>query len=376
MPSQIKRVLIVGAGMAGLTLAISLRRQGITPDIVERQAAWPVHGAGIYLLGNAMRALGSLGLAEEVARNGTPILSQTILTDRGRKLTVIDTASVWAGCGPCIGIRRADLQAALVKALGDSEVRFSTTIEAISQNGQFATVQFNDGASRDYDLVVGADGIRSSVRKLVFGNTQPRFCGQVGWRFIVKCPQGISGWTLFAGSEQAFIIIPVGVGLAYCYSDLSVAHAIEDPIEGRLERLRSRFKGFAGPVQEALAQLTSSEQIHFGAIEDILQEPWSIGNTLLIGDAAHGTSPNMASGAAMAFEDALVLSRTIGAGVNSAQVISDYTEARIGRIRWLHEQTHARDRIRNLPTSVRNLMSRFLAKAVYRKNYLPFLTEI
>jgi 2-polyprenyl-6-methoxyphenol hydroxylase-like FAD-dependent oxidoreductase len=157
--SQIKRILIVGAGMAGLTLAIALRRQGITPDIVERQPAWPVHGAGIYLLGNAMRALDSLGLAEEVARSGTPILSQTMLNDRGRKFTVIDTTSVWGGCGPCIGIRRADLQATLVNALGDLEVRFGTTIEAISQNTQFATVQFSDETHREYDLVVGADGI-------------------------------------------------------------------------------------------------------------------------------------------------------------------------------------------------------------------------
>ena len=374
--SQIKRILIVGAGMAGLTLAIALRRQGITPDIVERQPAWPVHGAGIYLLGNAMRALDSLGLAEEVARSGTPILSQTMLNDRGRKFTVIDTTSVWGGCGPCIGIRRADLQATLVNALGDLEVRFATTIKAISQNTQFATVQFSDGTHREYDLVVGADGIHSSVRKLMFGNTQPRFCGQVGWRFIVNCPKGISGWTLFAGSKQVFLLIPVGHGLAYCYADITVPHAIEDPVEGRLERLRTRFKGFASPVQEALSQITSSEQIHFGAIEDILQEPWSTGNVLLIGDGAHGTSPNMASGAAMAFEDALVLAREIATGASSAQVLSNYTDTRIGRIRWLHEQTHARDKIRKLPAMVRNLMSRFLAKAVYRKNYLPFLTEI
>ena len=97
---------------------------------------------------------------------------------------------------------------------------------------------------------------------------------------------------------------------------------------------------------------------------------------LLIGDGAHGTSPNMASGAAMAFEDALVLAREIATGASSAQVLSNYTDTRIGRIRWLHEQTHARDKIRKLPAMVRNLMSRFLAKAVYRKNYLPFLTEI
>jgi len=178
------------------------------------------------------------------------------------------------------------------------------------------------------------------------------------------------------GRGQAFLILPVGNGLAYCYSDITVPEAIEDPLEGRLERLRSRFKEFASPVQEALAHLTSSEQIHVGAIEDILQEPWGSGNVLLVGDAAHGTSPNMASGAAMAFEDALVLSKLIASGDSASQIISDYTDERSGRIRWLHEQTRGRDKVRNLPPLVRNLMTRFLANAFYRKNYGPFLAEL
>jgi hypothetical protein len=104
--SRIERILIVGAGMAGLALAISLRRQGVSPDIVERQQDWSVPGAGIYLVGNAMRALGSLGLAEEVRQGGALIRTQTILDDRGRRLAVIDTERVWGTCGPCVGVRR------------------------------------------------------------------------------------------------------------------------------------------------------------------------------------------------------------------------------------------------------------------------------
>jgi 2-polyprenyl-6-methoxyphenol hydroxylase-like FAD-dependent oxidoreductase len=89
-----KRVLIVGAGMAGLTLAIALKRQGLAADLVERQATWPVHGAGIYLVGNAMRALGALNLADDVLRDGALIQTQTLMNRRGRQLAVIDTASV------------------------------------------------------------------------------------------------------------------------------------------------------------------------------------------------------------------------------------------------------------------------------------------
>jgi len=111
-------------------------------------------------------------------------------------------------------------------------------------------------------------------------------------------------------------------------------------------------------------------------IEDILQEPWGTDKVLLIGDAAHATSPNMASGAAMAFEDALVLSKLIVSGQDVAKVTNEYTNQRIARIRWLHEQTRKRDAIRNFPPVVRNLMTRFLAKSVYRANYAPLVEEL
>ena len=373
---KIERVLIVGAGMAGLALAISLRRQGLDAEIVERQTTWPVHGAGIYLVGNAMRALGSLNLADDVLRDGSLIKTQTLMNHRGKQLAVIDTASVWADCGPCVGIRRADLQSMLVNALGAAEVRFSTTVTSLEQREDSAVVQFDDGQERTYDLVVGADGVRSSIRTLVFGSVQPRFCGQVGWRFLVQCPASITGWTLFAGDSGVFLFIPVGHGQAYCYADAVVAEPLDDPLDGRLERLRSRFAAYASPVPQALAELRTSDQIHFSAIEDILQEPWGVGNVLLIGDAAHATSPNMASGAAMAFEDALVLSRLIAADQNAAQVLDQYTSERSARIRWVHEQTHRRDRIRNLPSMVRDLMARYLAKSVYRANYAPLAAKL
>lgn len=373
---KIERVLIVGAGMAGLTLAISLKRQGLDAKIVERQATWPVHGAGIYLVGNAMRALGSLNLAGDVLRDGALIKTQTLMNHRGKQLAVIDTESVWADCGPCVGIRRADLQSKLVDALGAAQVRFSATVTSLEQREDCAVVRFDDGQERTYDLVVGADGVRSSMRKLVFGSIQPRFTGQVGWRFLVQCPASITGWTLFAGDRGVFLFIPVGGGQAYCYADAVVAELLDDPLEGRLERLRSRFADYASPAPQALAELRTSDPIHFSAIEDILQEPWGSGNVLLIGDAAHATSPNMASGAAMASEDALALSRLIAAERNAAQVLEKYTSERITRIRWVHEQTHRRDRIRNLPSVVRDLMARYLAKSVYRANYAPLAAKL
>jgi 2-polyprenyl-6-methoxyphenol hydroxylase-like FAD-dependent oxidoreductase len=373
---KIERVLIVGAGIAGLSLAIALKRQGLNPEIVERQAAWPAYGAGIYLVGNAMRALRAMNLADPVLRQGALIRTQTLLDDRGRKLATIDTESVWASCGPCVGIRRADLQGILVEALGTAQLHFATTVVALEQRETLVAAQFSNSTEGLYDLIVGADGVRSSIRKLIFKDAQPRYCGQVGWRFLVQCPPSITGWTVFAGHRGVFLFIPVGGGQAYCYADAVVAQPLDDPLAGRLERLRSRFGSYASPVPEALAELQSSEQIHFGAIEDILQEPWGSGRVLLIGDAAHATSPNMASGAAMAFEDALVLSKLIASERDVTQVMDEYTTQRITRIRWVHEQTNRRDQIRNLPPVIRNFMTRYLANSVYRANYSPLIAEL
>jgi len=372
----LERVLIVGAGMAGLSLAIALRRQGINPEIVERQATWPTHGAGIYLVGNAMRSLRFLGVADDVLGKGSVIRTQTLMNDRGRKLAEIDTGNVWASCGPCVGVRRSDLQEALVKELGTANLRFSTTVDTLKQREEAVAVRFSDGTERDYDLVVGADGVRSTIRQQIFGESNPRFCGQVAWRFLARCPPSITGWTLFAGRHGTFLFIPVGGDQAYCYADAAVAEPMHDPIEGRVERLRSRFADYSSPVPEALAELKSPDQIHFGAIEEILQEPWATRNILLVGDSAHATSPNMASGAAMAFEDSLVLAKLIGSEREVGQVIDEYSNQRAARVRWVHEQTHRRDRIRSLPPVIRDLLTRYFAVRFYRANYGPLLAEI
>ena len=123
---------------------------------------------------------------------------------------------------------------------------------ALDQRDNSVAVQLSDGTERTYDLVVGADGVRSSIRQHLFGNSEPRFCGQVAWRFLTTCPPSIKGWTVFAGRSGLFLFIPVGRGEAYCYADATVAEPMSDPIEGRVERLRSRFTGYSRAVTEAL----------------------------------------------------------------------------------------------------------------------------
>jgi 2-polyprenyl-6-methoxyphenol hydroxylase-like FAD-dependent oxidoreductase len=172
---------------------------------------------------------------------------------------------------------------------------------------------------------------------------------------------------------MAFLLLPIGDDQVYCYADSVTARPIEDPSDRRIERLRKTFQDFASPVREVLAQIGSSEQIHFSLIEEIDHQPWGRGRVLLIGDAAHAMSPNMACGAAMAFEDAVVLAEVISRARAPSEIIPEFIRRRSARIAWVREQTDRRDRIRSLAPAIRDVLLRLLANRLYRTNYQPLL---
>jgi 2-polyprenyl-6-methoxyphenol hydroxylase-like FAD-dependent oxidoreductase len=366
-------VLIVGGGIAGLSLAIALRQRGIEPALIERARDWTADGAGLYLVGNATRALRALGLDESVLGAGRQIRTQTVFNQRGKPLAVSDVDTFWKSCGPCLGVRRSRLYSALVDRIADVNIRFGVTVESLQQRATDVVVQSSDGSEELYDLVVGADGIRSSVRRLEFGGTAPTFREQVGWRFIAPLPTGIEGWSAFLGAGRTFLFVPLGNDEAYCYADTNVPQPIDDPEAGRLERLRSLFADFAPPVREALARMRESDPIHFAPIEQVIQPLTGYGRLVLIGDAAHAMSPSMASGAALAFEDALVLAELL-AGTNDVNAaVSEFVRRRTARVEWIRSQTERRDRIRKWPPAVRNVALRLFWPKIYAANYQPLV---
>jgi 2-heptyl-3-hydroxy-4(1H)-quinolone synthase len=370
---RVERVLIVGGGMAGLSLAIALRQRGRTADIVERGGEGAAAGAGLYLVGAGTRALGALGLADAAVQNGFVNRTQTLRNHRGACLAELDVGAYWASCGPCLGAERAVLHGLLAEKVAGSQIRYGLTVDTLRQRPDEVAVRFTDGSSDTYDFVVGADGIRSSIRRLEFGESSPHFRGQVGWRFIARRPEGIDGWTVFLGSGTAFLLLPIGANRAYVYADRIAPRPIADPPEGRVERLRELFRDFASPVCEVLAEIDSPEQLHFSAIEEVVHEPWGRGRVVLIGDAAHAMSPNMACGAAMAFEDSLVLADLITQDGAAADIVPEFIRRRAARLRWLRRQTDRRDRLRRLSPLLRDAFLRLLADRTYRSNYGPLL---
>lgn len=365
------RILVVGAGIAGLAAARTLAGAGFSVEVVEREPAWGEAGTGIYLPGNAARALRALSLEQAVLERGVVIPRQRVSDDRGRLLVDVDLAGLWDGVGPCLALERADLHAVLLDGARDVPTRMGADVRGLRERSGTVSVEFGDGSVADYDLVIGADGIRSTVRRLAFGDdATARPVGQVGWRFVTACPPEITTWSVMLGHRTAFLTIPIGNGRVYCYCDL-----VSPPGEEREADLGQLFSGFAEPVPELLDSVAQRDVVHRSAIEEVALSSWVRGRVVLVGDAAHATSPNMAEGAAMALEDALVLAECLTGLGSLPAALSAFEERRRPRTDWVRAQTHRRDRTRYLPTVVRNAVLRSFGRKIFRSNYRPLLDE-
>ena len=364
------RILIVGAGLAGLALARALAQAGLSPELIERQAGWEVAGTGMYLPANAVRALRALGLEEATAARAAPISHQRLLDHRGRLLADIDLQRLWGDVGPCLALPRADLHAVLREGVA---VHLGRTVRSLEGLDGPVQVSFDDGRSGEYDLVVGADGLHSAVRRLAVDPRPPVPVGQHSWRFLAACPPQISTWTVMLGQGASFLTVPVGQGLVYAYADVT---ADSEPVGDPIGRLRQRFAGFAAPVPELLGQLEDPNRVHVAPIEQVAAAGWGRGAVVLVGDAAHGMSPNMAQGAALAFEDALVLAACLRDAGSATDAVATFVARRTRRTGWVRAQTHRRDRTRNLPPVVRDLTLRTFGRRIFQSNYRPLREPI
>jgi 2-polyprenyl-6-methoxyphenol hydroxylase-like FAD-dependent oxidoreductase len=357
------RVLIVGAGIAGLGLVRTLHQRGITAEVVERVPEWEPSGAGLYLPANAVRALQELGIGPAAAARANPIGHQRFLDHRGRPLADVDLDRIWDGVGGCVAIQRAALHEALRDATAEVPVRLGTSVTDL-EDGEAPRVSFSDGSTARYDLVVGADGVHSTIRSVALGGPAASYLGQASWRFVADGVPDMSDWTVMLGRGCTFLTVALGQARVYCYADLNTS----DPNGAVGEDWRQPFADFADPVPRLLDQAADA---YFAPIEEVAPPAWTARRVVLVGDAAHASSPNMAQGAAMALEDALVLAEVLTADQPLDQALASYAQRRKARVAWVQQQTHRRDRTRNLPTTIRNLTLRLTAERIFRSNYAP-----
>jgi 2-polyprenyl-6-methoxyphenol hydroxylase-like FAD-dependent oxidoreductase len=288
---------------------------------------------------------------------------QRFFDHRGRRLVEIDVRRYWEGVGGCVAISRAALHEALRADETELPVRLGLSVTDLDDQGK---LRFSDGSTGEYDVVVGADGVRSTVRALAFGGPSARSVGQASWRWVAAGFPEIGEWTVMLGRGRAFLTVALGDGSVYCYADVNA----DDPADAQGPRWRAQFADFAGPAPRLLEH---GGDAYFAPIEEVVPPAWTKGRVVLVGDAAHASSPNMAQGAAMALEDALVLAEELETSRPLTEALAEYQRRRTSRVAWVQEQTHRRDRTRSLPPLVRNLTLRLAGERIFDSNYRPLL---
>jgi 2-polyprenyl-6-methoxyphenol hydroxylase-like FAD-dependent oxidoreductase len=344
--SDIKRVLIVGGGIGGLCAALALRRRDVAVDIVEVNPDWDVYGVGIIQPGNALRALGELGLAGECVKQGFPMPGHQFHDKDGNPFGPPTDFPLPPGApGPAMnGITRTRLHKILQQAVlgAGVDVRTGTTISSLLQSADKVDVEFSDATSGCYDLVLGADGINSLVRSMVFGpDLRAEYIGQVCWRYNVPRRPDIDRLKMYVGARGKAGFVPLADDLMYIlYIEKPPEGAsIKLPTDGLAATMRERLGEFGGPIAEVRdAQIVDDEAVVYRPVEAlIVPAPWHRGRVLLIGDAAHATSPHVGQGAAQAIEDAVVLGEEVERGGEVHEVFERFMTRRYDRCKLVVE---------------------------------------
>ena len=368
-----ERILIVGGGIGGLSVAAALHARGFTPELIERSDAWRAIGGGIVMQPNGLRVLRTLGVGCAVERAGTVIRRWDFCDEQGEVLSGTDLTALWNDSGPFIGIARRELQRALLAGAAAIPSRLGTYITSLTQDDGAVWVELSDGSAATYDLVIGADGVGSSVRGLAFNAPPPVYGDQTVWRSLAPIrPRGLVTLKFLLGDGCFFGLCPVGSDRTYGFGVVA-GPPILDPIEGRLTRLRERFAHFGDIVQEYLAALDSRAEIHCSPIEWLAEEHWCSGRVVLIGDAAHASSPMMGEGASLAVEDAGVLAESLRAADTVEQALEAFVVRRRPRVRWVREQSRIAGESLRMPVSARNAVLRARGQQMMRQRFAPLI---
>jgi len=371
--AEIGTILVVGGGVAGLTTAAALHRCGFMVELIERQQTWHALGAGFLVHANGMRALRSLDLAANVEQAGALVRRLRFCDEQEGLLSETDLEALWGDAGPCIGIERSKLQRALLPGVANVCCRLGTSVTSLVQDDRRVAVGLSDGSTRYYDLVVGADGIKSTVRALTVTTAAPNDLGAMNWRSVAPIrPAGLTTLQMHLGDGRVFGLVPTGAGRTYGFAYV-VQRRFHDPLDGRLDRLRKRFASFGARVQEYLASLERDDQVICSVMEWMEVEKWHTGRVVLVGDAAHASSPMMGQGGCMAMEDACVLARELRAAVTVEDALASYVSRRTRRVKWVQQQSMALAEILTGPSEVRNATLRERGNEAIQARFGPLV---
>jgi len=349
-------IIIVGAGIGGLTAAIVLARAGHHVEVLEQAPALgPSVGAGVTLAPNAMRIYARLGLESAMCAAGVEPARQRVQHwQDGRTLLALERGQGvrYRYGAPYLYIHRADLHAILIQALeatGRAKVRLGAAVTGAEAGAGGAAARLRDGAAAEGDLLIAADGVKSAVRRL-FEAEEPHFTGHVAWRALAPVEGPVlTDLATFPGVHigpgRMAVRYPVSAGamLNFVFFARQEGWAEEGwAIPGRRSELSALFGDWAPEVRAMIGAIDESRLFKWGIFARRPLATWVHGGRIaLLGDAAHAMTPFLGQGASAAIEDAVILGRCLDASDNAAEALGRYERARMERCAFIQTESNA-----------------------------------
>lgn len=340
---MVEKVLVVGGGVGGMSAALAMARRGVSVTLIDLDPNWRVYGAGITITGMSLRAFGDLGVLDEIRSRGfvhggmRPVLFNGEPLGPGMPQAPLDGPPIRLGGGILRPVLH-DILSTRVRRAG-IEVRLGVTVEALSQDDDGVDVTFTGGDTGRYDLIVGADGIFSKMRGMIFPEApKPQFTGQGCWRIVADRPPQVDRAEIYFGGPFKLGMSPISQEQMYVFLLEHVPDNRWFAPETHVAHLDALMAPFGGNVPAVRAGLGEHSQIVYRPLEWLmLPDPWYKGRVVLIGDAAHATTPHMASGAGLAVEDGLVLAEELARAEDVATALRGFMNRRFSRAQLVVE---------------------------------------
>jgi 2-polyprenyl-6-methoxyphenol hydroxylase-like FAD-dependent oxidoreductase len=331
-----KKFAIVGGGIGGLTLAIAMQRKGFQVTVYESAPKFKPLGAGLGLAANAVKAFLEIGIADEVLSVGKVMKMFRIADDSGKTIAETNSEELSRRFGTVnnFTIHRADLHRVLLNQLEPETVVLDKNCVDVQQDVDGVALHFTDGTKTRADYLIACDGIHSPIRRKLLPESSPRYAGYTCWRAVIdKVPTDFDfnyaseSW----GVGCRFGIVPLTGNRIYWYACINANQ--NDPVmrSFRIPELLTYFSSFHSPVSEIL-KLTRNEDLLWGDIMDLKPiARFAFDKIVLMGDAAHATTPNMGQGACLAIEDSAVLANCIEDYETVEEAFKQFEQKRIKR---------------------------------------------
>ncbi len=346
-------IAIIGAGIGGLTLAIALRQRGFAPVVYEQAPEIREVGAGLHIQPNGMGILQRLGLADAVSAHGVPIKGYLVCGSDGQVWQHFDFEAhriVERYGAPSVAIHRGILQSILADEV--PTVRTGHRLSTMTQDPSSVHLVFDNGHEVEVDLVVGADGLRSTVRRLEISDPPLRYSGQTCWRVVI--PWFLEGLEQFCGVEMWGSRPGVRIGYGhispadvYVYITQKTEAGQKDDPSRLVEDLHELLSDFPPKIHVMLDAIEPDAVFRNDLFDFPPIQRWWKGRAVVIGDAAHATTPNLGQGACQAIESAYALAESLAVESDVDRSFARYQQSRQNKAWFVTRQSFRLARISN-----------------------------